>query len=171
MSSNARAKARMNWRDTIVFVLCGLAAAIAAALALMGPSDKSYAYIFVTSAIIAYAVAYAFARTPNKHASKTKDASMPITLDLTFCENTPENRRRCLRPGHLYLTIYPKAKNISRSIYRGEENPQWGWSANDTQPFTSHIPLDGPAFFTEGEVENIPGFPGWDNILNAKSEE
>lgn len=96
---------------------------------------------------------------------------MPITLDLTFCENTPENRKRCLRPGHLYLTIYPKAKNISRSIYRGEDNPQWGWSGNYTQPFSSpRIPLDAPAFFTEGEVENIPEFPGWDSILNAKSE-
>ena len=143
----------MNWRDTIGFLLCDLVAAIAASLALVEPSDRSYAYIFVAFALIVYA----FVRTPNKHVNKTKDATMHITLDLTFCENTPGNRKRCLRPGHLYLTIYPKAKNISRSIYRGEENPQWGWSGNDTQPFTAHIPLDGPAFFTECEVENIPG--------------
>ncbi len=157
----------MNWRDTIGFALCDLTAVIAVSLALVEPSDKSYAYIFVAFAVIVYA----FARTPNKHANKTKDASMPITLDLTFCENTPENRKRCLRPGHLYLTIYPKAKNISRSIYHGEDNPECGWSGFDTQPFTSNVPLDAPAFFTEGEIENIPGFPGWDNILNVKSEE
>ena len=157
----------MNWRDTIGFALCDIIAVIAVSLALLEPSDKSYAYIFVAFA----AIVYAFARTPNKHA-KTKDASMPITLDLTFCENTPENRKRCLRPGHLYLTIYRGAKNISRSIYHGEDNPECGWSMSDPRPYTPnvHVPLDAPAFFTEGEVENIPGFPGWDNILNGKSE-
>lgn len=90
-------------------------------------------------------------------------------LDLTFCENTPENRKRCLIPGHLYLTIYPRAKNISLAFYHGENNPQCGWSGYDMGHF--HSSLDAPAFFTEGEVENIPGFPGWDNILNVKSEE
>lgn len=157
----------MNWLNTIGFAMCDLIAATAVSLALVEPSDKSYAYIFVAFAI----TAYAFARTSNKRVSKTKEAPMPTTLDLTFCENTPENRKCFLLPGHLYLTIYPKAKNITRSIYRGEDNPECGWSGHDTQPFTSNVPLDAPAFFAEGEVENIPGFPGWDNSLNVKSEE
>lgn len=58
----------MNWRDTIGFALCDLIAVTAVALALLEPSDKSYAYIFGAFAILVYA----FASTPNKHA-KTKD--------------------------------------------------------------------------------------------------
>ena len=60
----------MNRRDAIGFAMCGLAAAIAASLALAEPSDKSYAYIFVELSIIVYA----FARTSNKRVSKTKEA-------------------------------------------------------------------------------------------------
>ena len=43
------------------------------------------------------------------------------TIKLTFHRNTPANRKRYLKLGKLYLTIYSGAVNISRSIYHGEK--------------------------------------------------
>ena len=85
------------------------------------------------------------------------------TVKLTFHKNTPANRKRYLKPGRLYLTIYSGAVNISRSIYHGEEgtslraDKNYGWSGYDTAPFLTHLPPEAPSYFAQGEVDKIPG--------------
>ena len=85
------------------------------------------------------------------------------TIKLTFHKNTPSNRKRYLKPGQLYLTIYPGAVNISRSIYHGETskslkaNKHCGWSGYDSAPFMTNLPLEAPSFFAEGKVDKIHG--------------